>query len=96
VARTGGRRQAAGGYNVEVVGFRCEMVDDRCIDLAAIFAARDIRPGEEIRMNYHYSEELVAQVMDTEQIVAAVSQEDLVSSILRLTIHDPDLAPANQ
>jgi hypothetical protein len=86
-------RQAYGGYNVEVVGFKCELDDRQCIDLAAIFAACNIRAGEELRMSYHYPPELVAQVMNTEKIVGAANKEDLVRSILRLTIHDPDQAP---
>jgi hypothetical protein len=93
--REGGEnwRQADGGYNVEVAGFRCELDDKQRIDLAAVFAVCDIRSGEELRMNYHYPPELVAQVMNTEKIVGAANKEDLVRSILRLTIHDPGQAP---
>lgn len=77
-----GWRQASGCYNAEGALFKCEMDDGRDISLHAIFAARDIESGEEIRMNYHYSPEVVAQIMRNQESAPAESREDLVKSIL--------------
>ncbi|WP_046070684.1 NEL-type E3 ubiquitin ligase domain-containing protein [Pseudomonas synxantha] len=60
-------RQAASGYNVEGVGFDVEVEDGQgakstrsTMILTAIFAIEDIPAGVELRMDYQYSEGMIA------------------------------------
>ncbi|AZE59026.1 MULTISPECIES: NEL-type E3 ubiquitin ligase domain-containing protein [Pseudomonas fluorescens group] len=60
-------RQAAGGYNVEGVGFDVEVEEGQgakstrsTMILTAIFALEDIPAGVELRMDYQYSEGMIA------------------------------------
>ncbi len=85
----GGWQQASGCYNAEDAAFECEMNDGRNILLHAVFVTRDIEPGEEIRMNYYYTPAIVAKLMHRKEVVPAASTEDLVKSILSLTLLDP-------
>jgi hypothetical protein len=75
-------RQAEDGYNGTVAAFRCRMDDREFVALSAVFATCNIRSGDEIRMNYHYSPEVVAQTMNTGKIVAKANRDALVKSIL--------------
>ncbi|NRF67822.1 SET domain-containing protein [Aquincola sp. S2] len=52
-------RQAAEGYNVEAAWFRGRLDDGRCLAFTAFFTQQDIGPGEELRWDYWYSEEMV-------------------------------------
>jgi hypothetical protein len=84
-----GWRQAKWIYNAESAVFKCEMDDGKNIGLHAIFATRDISPGQEIRMNYNYPPEVVTEIKHAEDFDAGDNKEDLVKSILSLTLHDP-------
>ncbi|WP_339431813.1 MULTISPECIES: hypothetical protein [unclassified Pseudomonas] len=60
-------RQSPGGYNVETVAFRVDAEDRsggevvrRGLELSTVFATTDIPAGKELRLNYHYSREMVA------------------------------------
>lgn len=60
-------RQAASGYNVEGVGFDVEVEEGqgtksarRNMILTAVFATEDIPAGVELRMDYQYSEGMIA------------------------------------
>ncbi|AZE70857.1 hypothetical protein C4K00_0600 [Pseudomonas synxantha] len=57
-------RQAASGYNVEGVGFDVEVEEGQGAKsnmiLTAIFAIEDIPAGVELRMDYQYSEGMIA------------------------------------
>lgn len=52
-------KQAAGGYSVDVAWFKAKLGAND-VSLPAFFALRDIVPGEELRWNYEYSLEAIA------------------------------------
>ena len=62
-------RQAPGGYNVEIAEFKIYVDKPSTIegnppvreiyDLQALFATQDIPTGIELRLNYHYSEDII-------------------------------------
>ncbi len=51
--------QAETGYNVEHAKFKASLRGGRRVNVIALFATQDISMGQEIRVNYHYSKEMI-------------------------------------
>ncbi|HEY8026035.1 MAG TPA: hypothetical protein VIF60_15820, partial [Burkholderiaceae bacterium] len=54
--------QAKLGYNVEFVGFRGILKDGSEVNLTFVFAKCNIKAGEELRVNYHYTKKTIADI----------------------------------
>lgn len=73
--------ESSEGFNAKSVKFPCEMEDGNKLWLHAIFTTENIKKGQEIRMSYEYTSELVKQAMETNECVADTNSESLTQSI---------------